>query len=73
MGLENIQLSQIMMVGDTKHDIIGAKENGIDSIGVTYGYGETKEIEEAGPTYLVNSVSELNNLLRRITCGRPAG
>lgn len=73
VGTENIKLSQVVMVGDRKHDIIGAKENGIDSIGVTYGYGETKEIEEAGPTYLVNSVSELNNLLRRITCGSPAG
>jgi phosphoglycolate phosphatase len=31
----------IIMVGDRRHDIIGAKENGIDVIGVTYGFGSS--------------------------------
>src|SRR5690554_7311346 len=33
-----------VMIGDRKFDIIGAKANGIDVIGVTYGYGEEEEI-----------------------------
>ena len=33
---------KMVMIGDRKFDIIGAKSNGIDSIGVTYGYGNAK-------------------------------
>ncbi len=32
-------LSKVVMVGDRKHDIIGARKTGIDCIGVLYGYG----------------------------------
>ncbi|MGL4798815.1 MAG: HAD family hydrolase [Cellulosilyticaceae bacterium] len=49
----------ILMIGDRKHDIIGAKACGIDSIGVRFGYGEGNELEEAGATYIVETVGEL--------------
>ncbi|MGL5675277.1 MAG: HAD family hydrolase [Cellulosilyticaceae bacterium] len=49
----------ILMIGDRKHDIIGAKACGIDSIGVRFGYGEGNELEEAGATYIVDTVGEL--------------
>lgn len=52
-----------VMVGDRKFDILGAQANGLDSIGVTYGYGEKQELETAGATYLVSSVAELGALL----------
>lgn len=52
-----------VMIGDRKHDIIGAKEIGIESIGVRYGYGTGNELEEAGADYVVDSVKELHNLL----------
>jgi len=52
-----------VMVGDRMHDIIGARGNGVESIGVTYGYGSPYEIERAGPTHIVSSVSELEMLL----------
>ncbi len=56
----NIQdKAQCVMIGDRKHDLIGAKENGIDSIGVTYGYGSLSELEEADATYIIHSVSSL--------------
>jgi len=45
-------LSQAVMIGDRKHDIIGAKENGLDSIGVLYGYGNLEEMKEAGATHI---------------------
>lgn len=47
--------NDIVMVGDRKHDIIGAKENGIDSIGVLYGYGSRDELTQAGATYLAQT------------------
>jgi len=48
-----------IMIGDRKHDIIGAKEMNIPSIGVTWGYGSRAELEEAKPSWLVSSFDEL--------------
>lgn len=45
-------LSQVIMVGDRKHDILGAKENGLPAIGVLYGYGSREELEAAGADHL---------------------
>ena len=41
-----------LMIGDTKYDIIRAKNNGIDSVDVTSGYGKLAELENAHPTYI---------------------
>ena len=60
-GIEDISLA--VMVGDREHDIIGAKENGMDSIGVLFGYGSRKELEEAGAHFIGESVKELTKLL----------
>lgn len=51
------------MVGDRKHDIHGARQVGIDSIGVLYGYGDKEELIEAGAERMVNSVEELREAL----------
>lgn len=56
-------LDQVVMIGDREHDIIGAKENGIDSIGVLYGYGDREELESAGADWIVDTIKELGNLL----------
>lgn len=56
-------LSTVVMIGDRKHDIIGANNVGIDSVGVLYGFGDYKELSEAGATYIVKDIAELRNLL----------
>ena len=56
-------LDSCIMVGDRKHDIIGAKSVGIDSIGVLHGYGGFDELSEAGATHIVKNVAELSSLL----------
>ncbi len=56
-------LSEVIMVGDRKHDIIGAKKCGIHSVGVRFGYAETNELETAGADYIADSVEELGKLL----------
>lgn len=56
-------LSEVVMIGDRKHDIIGAKETGIDSIGVLYGYGDDEELSHAGATYIVKDIDELGKLV----------
>lgn len=55
--------SKVVMVGDRKHDIFGAKAVGIDSIGVEYGYGDYNELDNAGATYIAKTVDELKNLI----------
>ncbi len=60
--------SDMVMVGDRKHDIAGARAVGIDSIGVLYGYGSREELAAAGATHIVGSVEELKELLM----GQPA-
>ncbi|WP_315079334.1 HAD family hydrolase [uncultured Clostridium sp.] len=63
--LENniTDLSNVVMIGDREHDIIGAKEFNIDSIGVLYGYGNCDELKEAGATYIAKDLKELLNIL----------
>jgi len=55
--------SDFIMIGDRADDIIGAKKNNIASIGVLYGYGTSEEIKEEQPSYIVNSVKELEKIL----------
>ncbi|MBP3646701.1 MAG: HAD family hydrolase [Clostridia bacterium] len=52
-------LSKAVMIGDREHDIIGAKQNGLDSIGVLFGYGDREEMEKAGATYIAPTVEDI--------------
>ncbi len=55
--------TRVVMVGDRENDITAAKEVGIDSIGVLYGYGDKKELITAGATCLAESPSEIKILV----------
>ena len=56
-------VGKVVMIGDREHDILGAKENGMDSVGVLFGYGNRAEFEEAGADWIVETVEELTELL----------
>ncbi|MCH5270096.1 MAG: HAD hydrolase-like protein [Lachnospiraceae bacterium] len=56
-----------LMVGDRKFDVKGAKDEGVVSVAVTYGYGPMDELKIAKPDYIVRSVAELEKLLLRGT------
>lgn len=58
-----IDKSQVIMIGDRKHDIIGANENEIDSIAVLYGYGSVEELIGAKPKYILTSVLEIEKII----------
>ena len=54
---------KVIMVGDREHDVLGARENGLDCVGVLFGYGSRKELEEVGAHHIVETVRELTEYL----------
>lgn len=56
-GIE--EKSEAIMIGDRKYDILGAKENGIDSIGVLFGFGDYEELTNAGANYIAKTVADI--------------
>ena len=61
----DIDYDNTVMIGDRKFDMIGAKDNKVVSVGVSYGYGSVEELKEAGADYIARSVEELEELLLR--------
>lgn len=59
------ELSGAVMVGDRENDIQGARENGLDSIGVLYGYGSREELLQAGAMQIAESVAKLRRCIER--------
>ena len=54
--------NEAVMVGDSKNDIIAAKNAGIRSVCVTYGYLQGEEAESLGADFIINSLVELRNV-----------
>ncbi len=54
--------SRSVMIGDRKHDLIGARNNSMACIGVTWGYGSVDEIESQQPDAIVNTVDMLGEI-----------
>lgn len=54
---------QVVMVGDRRQDVAGAKECGIASVGVYYGFAELGELEAAGADHIVWNIEELMKVL----------
>ena len=57
LGLNDF--SKTVLVGDTVFDVLGAKEVGISSLAVTYGYENEQSLVTSEPDFLVNSVAEI--------------
>lgn len=60
---EQISSTDTMMIGDRKHDMIGANQNQVRAIGVTYGYGTREELETHGAIAIVDTPNEIPLLL----------
>lgn len=50
---------EVLMVGDKEHDVYGAREAGIQCVGVAYGYGTREELEQSRPLTIVDTVEDL--------------
>ncbi|MCR1918997.1 HAD family hydrolase [Frisingicoccus caecimuris] len=66
-------LEEMVMIGDREHDVIGARKNGLASIGVLFGYGSREELTGAGADVVVSSVCELTEMLTGEAAGEVLG
>lgn len=55
--------TDLIMVGDRRYDIEGAKKAGLASMGVLYGYGSREEIEAAGPDLIAETPADIAALI----------
>lgn len=61
--LGNPLLGEVLMIGDRKQDIVGAKECGVSALGLRFGYAEPMELEDAGCEVYAETVKELEEYL----------
>ncbi len=56
---ERLAADSALMIGDRKHDLIGARRNGLDAAAVGYGFGSREELQAEAPTYHFQTLDEL--------------
>lgn len=59
LNTERMTSAEVVMIGDRKHDMMGAKQNQVCAIGVTYGYGTRQELETHGAIAIVDTPGEI--------------
>ena len=65
--LENLNIDnkqKVVMIGDRHFDVDGATQAGIDTIGITYGYGDAEELEKAGTVAVADTPREILMFLK---------
>lgn len=62
---ENLDPAQTLMIGDRKHDLIGARSNGLEAVAVGYGFGSREELTAEQPAYHFDTLSELHRAFMR--------
>jgi len=55
---------RVVMLGDREHDVEGALANGIDCVGVSWGFGSTEELQHAGAAAVVDHPVEVLSTIR---------
>ena len=51
------------MIGDREHDVLGAKQEGLDCMGVLYGFGNREELEKAGAVYVAGTPEDIAGII----------
>ena len=59
----NIPKQKMIMIGDSKQDIFMAQNFGCDSVGVSWGMQPRDELLSSSPTFMVDNIDELRNIL----------
>lgn len=55
---------EALMIGDTKYDMIGAKNFNLKTVAVTYGYGTKEELLAAKPDFVVDTPTEILQIVK---------
>lgn len=55
--------NRILMIGDREHDVLGAKKEGLDCMGVLYGFGYREELEKAGAVCIAKTPEEISRMI----------
>ncbi len=63
LGLTDADKPSVLMIGDRHHDIEGAKENGLASAGVLWGFGDEDELKNAGADAIAHDMDELITII----------
>ena len=59
LGEEGLEPAQTLMIGDRKHDLIGARQNGLQAVAVGYGFGSYEELMAERPAFYYPTLAEL--------------
>lgn len=54
---------EALIIGDRKYDMEAGQKCGIDTLGISFGYGGYDEVSEYNPTFVCNTVDEIRNIL----------
>ena len=61
---QGLDPAQTLMIGDRKHDLIGARDNGMDAAAVGYGFGSFEELNSFAPKYHFETLAELHQAFK---------
>jgi phosphoglycolate phosphatase len=64
LRLESLDPNHTVMVGDREYDVIGAKQNALESIGVLWGFGDRQELVQSGASWLCSKPMEIAAIAR---------
>ena len=67
MNQHNIIPEKMLMVGDSKNDIMAAKNAGCLSFGLTYGYNHGEPISSSNPDFVADNISDLIDVVTKCT------
>jgi len=62
---EGLDPANALMIGDRKHDLIGARSNGLDAAAVGYGFGSREELSAEAPAYHFETLDEMHQAFLR--------
>ncbi|MGG2398931.1 HAD family hydrolase [Pseudomonas sp. SH1-B] len=62
---EGIVATEALMIGDRKHDLIGARSNGLQAVAVGYGFGSREELAGEAPAYHFDTLAQLHQAFNR--------
>ena len=65
MLLGNPDVRECVMIGDREHDVLGGAAHGMDTLGVTFGYGSEQELLHAGATFVAHTPAEIVKIVDR--------